>query len=85
MIKTVIDSVKKCYEEHGVGTAILAFILLLGVVFGILCVVIAIAAALWNGVLTTLFPVIPEITFWQMWGIYLLFDILFKPSTSSNQ
>jgi uncharacterized membrane protein len=84
MFNTIKKTVAESCDEYGIGTAILTFILLLGIVFGVLCGVIAIAMMLWNGVLITLFPMIPEVTFWQMWGLWLLFDILIKPSSSSN-
>jgi hypothetical protein len=58
---------------------------MIALIFGIMSGVVAIVMALWNGCLVALFPAIPEITFWQMWGIYLLFDILLKPSIPSNK
>lgn len=84
MVNTLINSTKEANEKGGICAAILAFILLAGIVFGLLCGLVAIAMALWNGCLVALFPVIPEIGFWQMWGIYLLCDILFKPAIPSN-
>ena len=84
MINILTKSTKEGYEKGGLAAAIIVCILLIGIIFGVLSGVIAIATALWNGVLIALFPIIPEITFWQMWGIYLLCDILLKPSTSSN-
>lgn len=86
MVNTITKATKEGYDEGGVCTAIVVCILLLGLVFGIYCGIIGIAMALWNGCLVALFPVIPHITFWKMWGIYLLFDILVKPVvTSSNK
>lgn len=81
----LVNSTKDAYKEGGAATAIIVFILLLGIIFGVLCGVIAIATALWNGVLVALFPMIPHITFWKMWGMYLLLDILIKPSSSSTK
>ena len=72
----LVNTTKEGYDAGGIGVAILVFIIMLGIIFGVLCGVIGIAMALWNGCLVVLFPMIPEITFWQMWGIYLLFDIL---------
>ena len=80
----LVKTTKESYESDGVVAAIVVCILLIGIIFGILCGIIGIATALWNGCLVALFPIIPEITFWQMWGIYLLCDILLKPSIPSN-
>ena len=80
----LVKTTKEGYDAGGVGVAILVCLLMIGLIFGIMSGIVAIAMALWNGCLVALFPVIPEITFWQMWGIYLLFDILFKPSIPSN-
>ena len=84
MVNAIIKATKEGYDEGGVGSAIVVCILLLGLMFGIYCGIIGIAVALWNGCLVALFPVIPHITFWKMWGIYLLFDILVKPVIPSN-
>ena len=84
MFNAMKKGISEAFEEHGTGTAIIVTILLIGIVFGVLCGVVAIAMALWNGVLVALFPMIPEITFWQMWGIYLLLDILVRPSSSNS-
>lgn len=81
----IINTTKEGYKEGGVAAAILVCILMLGIVFGVLSGVIAIATALWNGVLIALFPMIPHITFWKMWGLYLLLDILVKPSSSNTK
>lgn len=81
----LVNSTKDAYKEGGLIVAILMFILLLGIIFGVLSGFIAIATALWNGVLIALFPIIPHITFWKMWGLYLLLDILIKPSSSNTK
>ena len=39
---------------------------------------------LWNWLMPMLFG-IPTITFWQALGLYLLFSVLFKNSTSSSK
>ena len=79
-----VKTTKQGYDEGGVLAAIVVCLLMIALIFGIMSGVVAIAMALWNGCLVALFPVIPEITFWQMWGIYLLFDILFKPTIPSS-
>lgn len=84
MGRLIVKTTKDGYHEGGVAVAIIVCLLMLGLVFGLMCGVIGIAMALWNGCLVALFPMIPEITFWQMWGLYLLFDILVKPTIPSN-
>lgn len=80
----IIKTTKEGYDNGGVAAAILVCILMLALVFGIMSGVVGIAMALWNGCLVALFPAIPHITFWQMWGIYLLLDILVKPAIPSS-
>ena len=80
----IVKTTKEGYDNGGVGLAILVCILMLALVFGIMSGVVGIAMALWNGCLVALFPTIPYVTFWQMWGIYLLLDILIKPSIPAN-
>lgn len=80
----IVKTTKEGYDNGGIVTAILVCILMLALVFGIMSGVVGIAMALWNGCLVALFPAIPYITFWQMWGVYLLFDILIKPSIPAN-
>lgn len=84
MFNTIKKSTMESADKYGVAAAILIFLILCAITFAILCGVMAIAMALWNGVLIVLFPMIPKIGFWQMWGLYLLFDILLKPSVSSS-
>ena len=80
----LVKTTKQGYDEGGIVTAILVCIIMIAIIFGIMSGIVAIAMALWNGCLVALFPVIPEITFWQMWGVYLLLDILLKPAIPSN-
>ena len=84
MFNTIKNTTLKAVDEYGVAAAILIFLILLAITFAVLCGVMAIAMALWNGVLIVLFPMVPAIGYWQMWGLYLLFDILLKPSVSSS-
>ena len=80
----LVKTTKEGYDAGGIIAAILVCLLMTALIFGIMSGVVAIAMALWNGCLVALFPAISEITFWQMWGIYLLFDILLKPTIPSN-
>ena len=84
MFNAIKNATVKSADEYGLAAAILIFLILCAITFAVLCGVMAIAMALWNGMLIVLFPVIPQIGYWQMWGLYLLFDILLKPSVSSS-
>ena len=80
----LVKTTKEGYDAGGIIVAILVCLLMIALIFGIMSGVVAIAMALWNGCLVALFPAISEITFWQMWGIYLLLDILIKPAIPSS-
>ena len=88
-IKTTLVKAKEKFEDAELGIlgvigVILGIILVFGIAFGILSFAVWIAWLLWNGVLRDMFPVIPEVTFWQMWGLYLLSNILLKSNSSSG-
>ena len=88
-IKTALEKLKDTCEDASLGIlgvigVILGIALIFGVAFGLLSFVVWIAMLLWNEVLRDLFPIVPEVTFWQMWGLYLLSNILFKSSSSSS-
>ena len=88
-IKTALKKLKDTCEDASLGVlgvigVVLGVALVFGVAFGLISFVVWITMLLWNGVLRDVFPVVPEVTFWQMWGLYLLSNILFKPSGSSN-
>lgn len=88
-IKTAFKKLKDFTENVELGIlgvigVILGIALVFGIAFGLLSFAVWIAWLLWNGVLRDVFPAVPEVTFWQMWGLYLLSNILFKSSSSSN-
>ena len=72
-------------SDYGVFGVIVAVILVLAVVFGILCLETWLAMALWNGCAVPAVEVLNEVGFWQMWGITLLCNILFKNVYSSSK
>lgn len=92
----MVNSFKKLFEKTkelcgtaGLGVlgtigAFACVALIFSLAFGILSFGVWIAMLLWNGVLRDLFPVVPEVTFWQMWGLYLLSNILLKSNSSSG-
>ena len=73
------------YTDHGCFTLIVVIVLILAVVFGILCLETWLAMALWNGCAVPAVVVLNEVGFWQMWGITLLCNILFKSVHSSSK
>lgn len=88
-IKTAFKKLKDTCEDASLGVlgvigVILGIALIFGIAFGLLSFVVWIAWLLWNGVLRDVFPIVPEVSFWQMWGLYLLSNILLKSSSSSN-
>ena len=88
-IKTALKTLKNFIEDASLGVlgvigVILGVALIFGIAFGLISFAVWIAMLLWNGVLRDVFPVIPEVSFWQMWGLYLLSNILFKSSSSNN-
>lgn len=73
------------YSDHGGLALIGAIVLILAVVFGLLCLETWVAMALWNGCAVPAVVVLNEIGFWQMWGITMLCNILFKSVHSSSK
>ena len=73
------------YSDHGCCAMIVAIVLILGVVFGLLCLEAWCLMALWNGCAVPAVSVLSEIGFWQAWGISILSNILFKSYRSSSK
>ena len=89
-LKKAIKKAKEKFEDEKLGVlgvigVILGVILAFGIAFGLLSLIVWIAMLLWNGALRGVFPAVPEVTFWQMWGLYLLSNILLKSSGSNNR
>lgn len=88
MFSIIANSTKKTKEELGCGYAIAVCIILLGLVFGIDCLVVWACMALWNiclvPVLAGTAVAVGTIKFWPMFGLYLLFGFLFRARTQSN-
>lgn len=73
------------YSDHGGFALVGAILLILAVVFGLLCLETWLAMALWNGCAAPAVVVLNEVGFWQMWGITLLCNILFKSFHSNSK
>ena len=88
MFNTIFSSTREAMRDHGCAWAIALFIILLGMVFGIDCLIVWACMALWNACLVPLLVgtavAIGEIGFWPMFGIYLLFGFLFRSHSTSS-
>ena len=79
------NSGKLFKDSSNIVVSIIVVIFLLGIAFGIDCLIVWWAQYLWNGCLVAAIPVLEEVKFWQMWGIYLLSSFLVKSSTTVNK
>ncbi len=52
-------------------------VLLVPVGIGALFLLVWVIQLLWNGVLAVVFPAVPEIGYWQTWGLAILARLLF--------
>ena len=66
-------------------TVILALIIVLVLAFGIDCLIVWAVMGLWNCALVAAVPFINSIGYWQAWGIYLLFSLLFRHTVNVNK
>ena len=73
------------YSDHGCCAMIITIVLILGLVFGLLCLEAWCLMALWNGCAVPAVSVLNEIGFWQAWGISILSNILFKSYHSKSK
>lgn len=71
-------------DDNNIIISIITVILLLGIAFGIDCLIVWWAQYLWNGCLIAAIPMLEEVGFWQMWGIYLLSSFLVKSNHTTN-
>lgn len=83
----LMNTTKKANKNFGAFVAFCVFIIMLGLIFGILSAIIAVIVPLWNNCLVPAVPVLEKVGFWQMWGIYLVLDVLVKSSSykSNNE
>ena len=72
-------------DNDGCGWIMLKILVILAIVFGLLCLETWLAMALWNGCAVPAVAVLNKVGFWQMWGITLLCNILFKNAYSSSK
>lgn len=85
MGNTLSNSIKKLLSSGAsVVGIIFAIIIICAIAFGVDCFIVWIAMLLWNSCLAAVIP-ISTIGFWQMYGLYLLFNILFKTRVNVNK
>ena len=72
-------------SDAGCGWIILGVILILGLVFGLMCLEAWMVMALWNGCLVPAVTFANQVGFWQTWGIMLICNVLFKNTYSSSK
>lgn len=88
MFSTIFNSTKDTMKDHGCAWAVAMLIVLLGVAFGLDCLIVWACMALWNACLVPLLAgtavAIGTIKFWPMFGIYLLFGFLFRSHSTSS-
>ena len=85
MITKVGSWMKKCFETAGgVALGILLIALVFGLAFGIDCLIVWMCMALWNSCAVAAVSVLSPVSFWQMWGIYLLASFLIRDSATST-
>ena len=66
------------YEEKGCVAAIAVVLIVLALAFGLICLEAWALMALWNSCLVPAVIVLNEVGFWQMWGIMVVCNSLFK-------
>ena len=73
----------KIFDQYGVFGCIFAIILVLAIVFGVLCLDAWIALMLWDWVIVNTLGWVASGTmgFWEMFGLIMLCNILFKTSS----
>ena len=76
---------KDMIDGESVLVALLIVILVLGGLFGLFCFEAWIAMLLWNACLVGAVAFVSPIGFWQMAGIMILFNTLFKTTIPSSK
>ena len=76
----LLDSMTKKDENLGCGTYLVAFLIVVAIIFAFSCLNAWVALLLWDWVIVGVLGwVAPGVmTFWPMWGLVELCSILFK-------
>jgi len=65
-------------SDFGCGGLLLVILLIFALAFGIMCFEAWIAMLIWNCVVVALFATLPIVSFWQMFLILMLINIVFS-------
>ena len=74
----LLDSMTKKDENLGCGTYLVAFLIVVAILFAFSCLNAWVAMLLWNWVMPMIWVEAPIMSFWPMWGLVELCSILFK-------
>ena len=78
-------SIKKiCSSGDSWFAIIMAIIFICALAFGIDCLIVWFCMFLWNSCLVAAIPAVSAVGYWQMYGLYLLFHILFKATVNTT-
>ena len=76
---------KNMIDGESVLVALLIIVLVLGCLFGLFCLEAWIAMLLWNACLVGAIGSVSAVSFWQMAGIMMLFNALFKATIPASK
>lgn len=79
-----IDKLLKDLENLPFWAAVITLILAIGLVFGVVCFEAWVCFMLWNGCLIYACPLLMEVGYWQMMGIWLLLRFLLPRANGSS-
>ena len=76
---------KDMIDGESILIAVLIVIFVIGGLFGLFCLEAWIAMLLWNACLVGAIGVVSTVSFWQMAGIMVLFNTLFKATIPTSK
>lgn len=79
-----INKLLKDLENLPFWAAVITLILAIGLVFGVVCFEAWVCFMLWNGCLVYACPLLVEVGYWQMMGIWLLLRFLLPRNSGSG-
>jgi hypothetical protein len=78
------NTIKKLMNSGAsVISIIFAVITICAIAFGLECLIVWFCMFLWNSCLVAAIPAISTVGFWQMYGLHLLFHVLFKTTVNT--
>ena len=79
-----IGKLIKDLEDLPLWASLLCILLVFGLIFGLICFETWVCFVLWNGCLVAVCPLLMEVGYWQMMGIWLLIRFLLPKDNSSS-